>query len=233
MNCCKVICCYFGDRRTIHNTPKNITDFIISSINNELSIENNFNTDVIFVINGNGGDFLYEYQNMLTKNGKIIIERRANFGASFGSYFDMFRKYYQNYDYFFFCEDDVLIYKNGYINDFIKEFNLNKENGFICLAPLSKIPPIHSGGGCGLTSKKRFLEIYPLDEIYNFKLNPTYDDLVNYEINFTHTFYSKGFKLINVENYSPLSVNYHSHFGQTNNLEQIMLTKEHIYKVGN
>jgi hypothetical protein len=233
MNCCKIICCYFGERREIHNTPKDIISFIVSSIDNELTINNGVNTDIILVINGEGGDFLYEYQYAPTKNGKIIIEKRDNYGASFGCYFDIFKKYHNNYDYFFFCEDDVLIYKNGYINDFITEFNASENNGFVCLAPLSKINPLHSGGGCGLTSKNRFLEVYPLDSIPDFKLNPTYNDLISYEISFTNTFHKKGYKLINVDKYSPLAVNYQSHYGQNNNFDESMLNKEHIYKVGN
>jgi hypothetical protein len=232
MKCCKIICCYFGGRRNIHNTPADMVEFIKSSIENELNIENGFDTDVIFVINGDNGDFMNDYNNQKTKNGNILIEYRENIGASFGAYFDMVKKYHIDYDYFFFCEDDVLVYKDNYIKTFIETLNTDELNGFVCLAPLSKLYPLHSGGGCGLTSKNKFLEVHPLTEEKYIKLNPTYDDLVGYEINFTNAFCQKGFSIINVPHFSSLAINYEKHYGQKNHYDENMLNKEFIYKVG-
>jgi hypothetical protein len=111
--CVKIICCYFGDRRNIHNTPANIIDFIKINIENEINIDNGINTDVILVNNDVGNieanEFLNTYDGLKTKNGKIIVEARENKGGSFGSYYYSFLKYKDDYDYWFFCEDDVLI----------------------------------------------------------------------------------------------------------------------------
>jgi hypothetical protein len=33
--CLKIICCYFGPRRTTFNTPNNIIEYVIESLENE------------------------------------------------------------------------------------------------------------------------------------------------------------------------------------------------------
>lgn len=245
--CAKIICTYFGNRRSSNNTPQNVIEFLKVIIENELNIENGVPTDVI-IVNNNcnnilNNEILNSYHNTETKNGKIIIETRENKGGSFGGYYDMFLKYKDNYDYWFFCEDDVLIYKNEYIKDFI-EFLDNDDNlGFVSLAPMSmSFHPKHSGGGCGLTSTNKFLQSRSIDEIKNFlnmtsSLNDGYGQFEKYEIDFTNTFVKLGMEIKNHPSYSPYCLNFQSHASQKNNYEKNNYVKnneelEIIYKVG-
>lgn len=231
-----------GKRTGMHNTPVDILPFINQSIKNEIKIENGFDTDVIFVFNecSNMGEFEYilKQNGKLTKNGKIIIEIRPNKNGSFGAYYDMFRKYVNDYDYFFFCEDDVLIYKENYIKDFIEFCDSDDSVGFVSLAPIhdGKHYPIHSGGGCGLTSKEKFLSANTMDEINNFNnngINLPYQNLLLMEVSFTNKFVICGLSLKNHPKYSPLCDNYEKHIGHRNNFKPEYLDVEFIYKVGN
>lgn len=238
----KIICTFFGERRTIHNTPKNIIEFLKIVIENEINIDNGTPTDVIIVNNNCNNNFANEvlnsYHNTKTKNGKIIIETRENKGGSFGGYYDVFLKYKKDYNYWFFCEDDVLIFENGYIKNFIDFLNTDENIGFVALAPLSIDPsfPKHSGGGCGLTSTEKFLKSRSISEIEFFltttsSLNENYSHFEKYEVMFTNKFIQAGMDIQNHPNYSPYCSNYELHFGQNNNYKKID-NKKIIYKIG-
>lgn len=238
MKVAKVICCYFGVRRNTHNTPKNVLDFVLKNIENEISIENGVDTDVFLVINKSKSEqdgILEKYNNVLTKNGKIIVTYRDNRGGSFGAYFETFLNYHENYDYWFFNEDDVLIYEPYYMKNFVDFFNSNEKIGFISLAPICRTP-VHSGGGCGLTSTEKFLNVYTLENIRT-RLS-TYPKVFNYtflemcEVQFTNSFFQTGFEVINHPEYSPLCSNYEKHFGQKKYFNEEEINQKQIYQVG-
>lgn len=235
----KVICCYFGPRRSIHNTPLNIFDFLKLNIENELNIDNGHPTD-IFLINNNCGNHelnekLNSYNSLKTKNGKVIVEVRNNTGGSFGAYYETFLKYKELYSYWFFCEDDVLIYKQQYMKHFIDFLNSSDTLGFVSLAPISKNLPTHSGGGCGLTSSEKFIKSRPIDYMQAYLNNcpkaTDYSFLEKSEIDFTNTFIRSGYNIKNHPMFSPFCENYVSHYGQ-NNHRNDLLNLEKIYRVG-
>ena len=239
--CVKIICCYFGDRRNIHNTPANIIDFIKINIENEINIDNGINTDVILVNNDVGNieanEFLNTYDGLKTKNGKIIVETRENRGGSFGSYYYSFLKYKDDYDYWFFCEDDVLIYEDGYMKEFVNHLNTSPELGFVALAPMSSSTyPTHSGGGCGLTSTEKFINSRGLENITNtlnsFSPNLSYGELEDNEVSFTNLYYSKNYHISNHPNFSPLCLNFNLHGGQKSHYKPEYANLKFIYKVG-
>lgn len=241
--CAKIICTYFGQRRVFYNTPQNIIEFLKIMIENEINIDNGVPTDVIIVNNDCGNisnnEILNSYHNVETKNGKIIIENRENKGGSFGAYYGMFLKYKDDYDYWFFCEDDVLVFKHEYMKNFIDFLNSEENIGFVALAPLSIYShhPKHSGGGCGLTSTNKFLHSRSIDEIENFlnvtsSLNDRYDKLEQYEIDFTNRFVRSGLEIKNHPSYSPYCLNFETHSGQKSNYIVTDKSLETIYKVG-
>jgi len=249
MKCLKIIACYFGKRRFDFNTPKDMGNFIKKMLENEINIENGVDTDVVFINNDNNNTelnlLLSSYNNTKTKNGKIIVNVRENLNGSFGAYYDMFFKYMNDYEYFFFCEDDVLIYKEKYISEFISFLNSSELIGFVCLAPISHyygIKKIHSGGGCGLTSKKKFLKVYSEDSVNELLKNKRKDNrnIDNYslfqslEVEFTNTFVRNGFNIENHPKFLPLCDNYKSHGGQKDygKLLNYYTNGEFIYKVG-
>jgi hypothetical protein len=196
-------------------------------------------TDTFFVVNKAGtsaDNCLDGYDGQSTKNGKIRVIKRDNIGLSFGGYIDTFNQYKHEYDYWMFLEDDVIVYKEGYIKDFIDELHSTNAS-FIALAPISTLINPHCGGGCGLTSTKFMEKIYTT-EFVNTKLKEWsnykgYDVASvklkekNAEIEFT-----KYFNLKNHHKYSPLCVNYTQHSSQSQFKYLLKPESEFIYKVG-
>jgi hypothetical protein len=245
--CVKIICTYFGGRRTgSYNNPKDMKSFFLKMMENEVSIDMGIETDIILVNNDCGivsvNEGVNSFNNKKTRNGKVIVEQRENIGGSFGSYFDMFTKYLSEYDYFFFCEDDHIIFKEGYMKDFVDFIDSDDKVGYVALAPIT-LPglnglPVHSGGGIGLTSTKKFNMIYGENSICNFRHEMThgqsYNKLQNYESRFNSNFIIHGgFEIKNhpkysciPNNYKNFEVNYRFYLNEEN------LQKEFIYNVG-
>lgn len=240
MKCAKVIVFYFGSRRSGSNNTS-ITNLLPEILYNELKIDKGTPTDTFFVVNlsGTSEDHqLDKYNGLATKNGFIRVLKRDNIGLSFGGYLDTFNQHASEYDYWFFVEDDVIVYKEGYVQEFIKELN-NSEATFVALSPINTYIKPHCGGGCGLTSTKYMKEVYNKEQVnellakwsdytsYNVAANSLGTD--NAEIEF-----SSRFKLINHSKYSPICINYagghktQKRFVNNHNINNL----EFIYKVG-
>lgn len=237
MKCAKVIVFYFGARRA-HSNNVSIQQILTKIIDNE-KINVGVDTDTFFVVNKSEShldNLLDEFDGMLTANGKIRVVKRDNIGLSFGGYIDIFNRYKSEYDYWMFLEDDVVVYKDGYVKDFIDELNSTKFT-FIALSPISNLIKTHCGGGCGLTSTKYMEEVYTTDFIklkleewskykgYDVASNRLMEN--NAEIQFT-----SHFKLKNHHKYSPLCINYRNHSSQLNYLHLHNPNLEFIYSVG-
>ena len=244
--CVKIICTYFGRRRSMFNTPNNMQDYISKNIDNEINIENGIRTDIILVNNdckdSDLNIWIDKYNDIKTKNGKIIVEHRQNIGGSFGSYFDMFKKYCDDYDYWFFSEDDHTIFKEGYMKDFVDYLDSDEKIGYVCLAPITPLGlngfPIHSGGGIGLTSTEKFKMIYGENSQCNLRetmaLDMAYEKLQGYESKFNANFILYGgLELKHHPKYSCIPNNYLNFKSNYKNyLNEEVLQKEFIYSVG-
>lgn len=238
MKCAKVIVFYFGKRRVASNNTE-IIGLLPEILDNELNIDNGIETDVFFVVNSSNtsdDNCLDKYDGAKTKNGKIRVIKRENIGMSFGGYIDTFNRFKNEYEYWMFLEDDVIVYKDGYIKKFIDELNSGDAN-FIALAPISNFIKTHCGGGCGLTSTHHMEKIYS-EQFVNSKLEEWsrysgYDVTSgrlkerNAEIEFT-----SYFRLKNHDQFSPLAGNYLKHSSQINHSQLADKSKEFIYKVG-
>ena len=134
-----------------------------------------------------------------------------------------------------FLEDDVIVYKHGYIKSFIDE--LSPEAPFIALAPISTFIKPHCGGGCGLTSTEYMERTYTSDfvksKLEEWSKYKGYDAAAgslqskNAEIEF-----SSYFKLKNHSTYTPLCVNWPTHDSQRRFKYLLRPDSEFIYKVG-
>lgn len=250
IKCAKVIACYFGERRDSNNNPKDILGFVNLVIENEINIDNEYSTDVIISVNNCGNPeldgALAKYNNLPTKNGKIIVFNRDNYGASFGCYFDSFYRYKNDYTHWFFCEDDVLIHKDQYMKSFVDFFESNKDTvSFVSLAPISDYTinssssKMHSGGGCGLTSTQWMSYVYTKDAIINDILPAhresinSYGYFENLEIEFTGRLNVEGKVLKNHPDFNCLCDNYTNHSSQFPYSIKSVDELEFIYTVGN
>lgn len=237
MKCAKVIVFYFGARRAASNNIQ-IAELLPRIIENE-NIDVGVDTDTFFVVNKCGDDsdnLLDEFDGKLTTNGKIRVVKRDNVGLSFGGYIDTFNTYKSEYDYWMFLEDDVIVYKEGYIKDFIDELESTKAT-FIALAPISTLIKPHCGGGCGLTSTKYMEEIYT-SEFVNSKLEH-WSDYSGYDVcsgklkeKNAEIEFSSYFKLSNHHKFSPFCVNHNRHSSQNKHANSNNQTLELIYTVG-
>jgi GT2 family glycosyltransferase len=237
MKCAKVIVFYFGARRAVSPNIE-IAELLPRIIENE-NIDVGVDTDTFFVVNKCGDDsdnLLDEFDGKLTTNGKIRVVKRDNVGLSFGGYIDTFNTYKSEYDYWMFLEDDVIVYKEGYIKDFIDELESTKAT-FIALAPISTLIKPHCGGGCGLTSTNYMEEIYTSEFVkskleewskhtgYNVAAGKLREK--NAEIEF-----SSYFNLKNHSTYTPLCANWSNHSSQKRFKYLLRPESEFIYKVG-
>jgi hypothetical protein len=244
----KVICTYLGPRRSgLFNNPTNMMSYLERNILNEIVIDNKIDTDLIIINNDCGNPKIDKkidrFNGVLTRNGKIIVSHRKNIGGSFGAYFDAFEKFSDEYDYWFFSEDDHIIYKEGYMKDFVNHLDSDKLLGYVCLAPITTHNgsfPKHSGGSIGLTSTEHFKKIYGKNSKCNFRgkmsENAAYGELQLYETLFNSNFLVYGgLELTNHPDYSELPANcknknlyenYQKFFSSEN------LKKEFIYIVG-
>lgn len=239
MKCAKVIVFYFGDRRRgSNNLP--IRQLIPEIIDNVTKVDVGFATDTFFVVNkSNTKDdlMLNKYHGMPTINGKIRVVSRDNIGLSFGGYLDIFNQYKNEYDYWFFTEDDVIVYHPNYIKEFIDELIVS-DSTFIALAPVSDYIKPHCGGGCGLTSTNYMNEVYSSDIIKNtlsdWSTYSGYDSAANSLGGYNSEIqFSSKFKLSNHTEFSPICSNYLTHEMQLHNSHRYNLKElKFIYKVG-
>ena len=116
--CLKIVAVWLGNKRDL-NGNRSTVDLIDDLIDNEINIENGIPTDVCLTIQKTGyidTDNSLDYlNNTKTNNGKIFIEKRENTALSFGAYLWTYDKYQKDYDYFWFQEDDYIMFRDNII----------------------------------------------------------------------------------------------------------------------
>jgi len=163
-----------------------------------------------------GNAWLDSINGTKTHSGKIIVLNRENSGRSFGGYNEAFQTYKNDYDYWIFTEDDILIDGNKYFSKAIEEFNSNKEVGFLALQGISSDglygmtgpEVIHAHGGVGITSTKVLNELTQklgsLPFADKTKSQEYYDIIQFGEIAFTNQISRLGYKLGVLKKHFPL-----------------------------
>lgn len=229
MKTAKVLAFYFGDRRHYPNNKQGTIELLKRQILNHQTIDPGVEQDLIIVNHDKGEEdiktLLDEYNGQEVFNGKIkIIHRpRINSDLSFGSYKYAFHLLQNEYDYFFFCEDDIEVLKKDVTKKMINILDKNKKIGFVAALDFIKqnyhtfklekgyiiktgnLEP-HAHGGVGLTSTVKMKQV--ADTIPSYlsipnilNLSQTYIDEEGYsgeneyEINFTNDFIKAGFKI--------------------------------------
>lgn len=201
---------------TLHSqnftSNKEIEDLILYNIEKENQCNPGIPVDIAFVNNdvGNneGNKFIEELKNKKLKNGKIIIIQNSNDGWSYGAFNKGFEVLKNDYDYFIFTEDDMIITKNDYAKISLETFINSKNCGFVSYGGItswfedetSKENLVHAHGAWGFTSKKILDEIY----LKNGKLPHSkhsekkyYKNIITEgEIKFTHLIFKMGYSLV-------------------------------------
>ena len=206
---------YFYHSQNFTNTS-DIINLLKLNIDLENKYDPGFDRDIIFVnanINSSEGNkFIENINNQKIKRGKIIAYTRENFGLSFGSYNDAFKKFKKDYDYFLFTEDDWIIFKDNYLKIGIDILNKNPKAGMVSYVGVTKInkkkwnelglkkeTAYGCHGGVGLSSTK-ILSI--VEKKYGCLPHYTKNDYrksITYgEIRFPNSFIQIGYNLVDL-----------------------------------
>lgn len=154
----KVICTYFGQRRTNvvygrsdthsghipkHSGVENTINFIKNLLEFERVVDSGVFMDTI-LINHDVSDitkdedakkFLEEVDGTPTRNGVLkVINRPFNngIGGGFGSFNYVYQKHKEDYEYWYFTEDNVVQTKDFYFIQSIVQLNEDERVGYIC-----------------------------------------------------------------------------------------------------
>ncbi|TAN42046.1 MAG: hypothetical protein EPN22_13405 [Nitrospirae bacterium] len=193
-------------------TKESVVDLINFNIECELKCNPGDPVDLIIVNSDvgwqDGNSFLDSIDGKILKYGKIHILHRANLGWSFGAYNHAFKMLGNDYDYFIFTEDDVVISRDGYASTGIEHFNRTKNCGFLAYLGLAiqgldikGDDAFAAHGGVGITSSAVLNEV-----VKNYGSLPhcgendsqEYTNILRSEMAFTNKIYKLGYELVNI-----------------------------------
>ena len=182
----------------------------------EITTDPGIDLDIIIVNsdvgNKEGNNFINTLENKKLFRGKIIILNRKNQGLSFGAYSDAFEKFRNNYDYFLFTEDDVLIVNNDYAEYGIDLLESKNQIGFVAYVGVTKLHKDHISllnlessngyschGGIGLSSTKILNKIFEKENKLPHYNGTDYQKGIYYgEILFTASIVKAGYDLVDL-----------------------------------
>ena len=205
---------YFSHSQN-YTTKESIIELINLNIEIELKCNPGAPVDLIIVNNdsgwSDGNRFLESINGKHLSDGKIHVLTKNNFGRSFGGYNYAFKMLGNNYDYFIFTEDDIIIGRDGYASIGIENFHNIENCGFVAYQCIShkgsNLPPedaAHAHGGVGLTSASVLNEVvkhYGSLPHADENSSQEYIDIIkNGEVAFTNKIYKLGYQLISLPN---------------------------------
>lgn len=166
-----------------------------------------------------GNDYLNSIDNTDTYGGKLRVLHRKNYGRSFGGYNRAFEVFRDDYDYWMFTEDDILIIKENYYRTCIEEFEGQDNVGFVAVQGVSQIglgkPVLHVHSGAGLSHVDVLGTLY-----HKFGMLPhsredqsqSYEAIIEEgEMAFTHEIHKLGYQLVTVGAKTPLYIYAYDH----------------------
>jgi len=234
MKCCKVITTCFIGRDVRENTsrcghPKlwvthsqnfptkgSVIGLVALNFTLDREVDPGIPTDLIIVNNGAkeinygpGNDFLDTLNGGEIHSGRVrVIHRDVNIGRSFGGYNAAFEKFREEYDYFIFTEDDIVLHAHNYAKVLVEDFESDVKVGFVAAQGISRGPREHAHGGCGLSSTKVLSEVYNKLGKLPFHADPKTQTFKNMchrgEVPFTFEIQEAGYRLIQTNSHAPL-----------------------------
>jgi len=166
---CRVIACWFGDRRAWHavSGPTESRSMFRFLLQKERELDKGLHCDTILVINTPMGDEVRrdsryrEVRSLVrhsdgarTPNGVIRVFERQNIGLSFGAFDYAFNRFAGMYDYWHFLEDDHIVVADGQLrSDYFQFKDVGEDLGFIASVGCSDVMARHAHGGCGVTTR--------------------------------------------------------------------------------
>ena len=120
----------------------------------ERSVHPGVPCDTIIVNNDTGwtpgNAFLASLDGTPTRTGRFKVLTRKNEGSSLGGYDFAYEQLADQYDYWVFTEDDILLTGHGYFAQCIAQL-ADPKVGFVAIQGLSSVHALHAHGGVGAT----------------------------------------------------------------------------------
>jgi len=98
-----------------------------------------------------GNRYLASLDGTRTAAGVLRVATRENFGSSLGGYNHAYERFREDYDYWTFTEDDILISGDKWLARCIETFEQHEDIGFVAIQGLSNSFALHAHGGVGTT----------------------------------------------------------------------------------
>jgi hypothetical protein len=214
---------YFGHSQNC-NTASDVIDLIKFNIKQEINCKPGIDRDLIIVNNNVGYDlgnkFIDEISGTKIPGGKIKCITRKNIGRSFGSYNQAFSKFRDEYDFFLFTEDDIIITKDNYFKIGIEILNKNPNNGFIAYIGITKVGSWHwkalglnretafsCHGASGLTSTKILNKVFKKYGCLPYNKGSDRETDITYgEVAFPNSILQLGYELVDLPKNTILAV---------------------------
>ena len=137
---------YFGHSQKCEK-ESDVINLIKFNIDEEKKSIPGVSRDLIVVNNDvnykEGNEFINSISETIIPGGKIRCITRKNIGRSFGAFNEAFLKFRDEYDFFLFTEDDVVILKDNYLKIGIDIWNNSPNPGFIAYIGTTKIGKWH------------------------------------------------------------------------------------------
>lgn len=201
-----------------HSQNFTSTEDIINLLKFHIDLEKNsspgFDRDII-IVNSNvddvvGNSFINDIDQSDIPGGKVFCLNRENKGLSFGAYNDAFQNFKNDYDYFLFTEDDVVIFQDNYMKIGVDILNKNKKNGFVAYVGVTKIHKNHwdelgltkdtaysCHGAIGISSKNVLEEVsQKYGCLPHFKENNYLKSITFGEVAFPNSILKLGYNLV-------------------------------------
>ncbi len=178
----------------------------------ERTVDPGVESDTILVNNDvgweKGNRYLESIRDSKIFSGRLKVINRENYGRSFGGYNKAYEVFRDQYEYWTFTEDDILVTGDQYFRICIDTFEKKQNTGFVAILGLSREVRLHAHGGVGTTRADVLDRLYrklgrlPHSGRGQPQSHP--DIILQGEVPFTNSIKRLGYELVIVEATRPV-----------------------------
>ncbi len=205
---------FFPDHNQSVSGPEDTKRMLRDILDFEAQHDPGTNMDIVIVNNSIEDENFDTFVDSLegeTKWGKIRTIQRGPEGWSFGAFNEAYQTFKDEYNYWLFTEDDILVGGDKYYSKLIEKFNQDKWTGYIGLVKVVQHSyGQHCGGGVGFTSSKVLEKLdkrcgglphyTKKDDTKDNAVDRKHQIIVNGEVPFTNEILKMGYDLVSFGN---------------------------------
>ena len=193
-------------------TPEKVLELVAYNYELERRVDPGVESDTIIVNNDvgwvKGNKYLESIRDTKIARGQLLVINRENYGRAFGGYNRAYGMFRNQYEYWTFTEDDILVIGDKYFKICIDAFNRKRRTGFVAIQGLSHAIGLHAHGGVGTTRVDVLEMVYSkLGKLPHCEATQSqaYDQIIVHgEVAFTNSIMKLGYELVNVRADRPL-----------------------------